>query len=63
MTSMSGDHHLIHATLCSFQGTASIFHAKWIIETVLCEIVKQLFPHVPVSKVTLNKATTKEDLK
>ena len=60
---MSGDHHLIRAALCSFQGTASIFHDKWIINTVLCEIVTQLFPHEPVSKATLHKSTTKGGFK
>ena len=60
---MSGDHHLIHMALCNFQGTASTCHAKWIIDTVLSEIVTQLFPHVPVSKATLNKSTTKGGFK
>ena len=55
---MSRDHHLIHMALCSFQGTASVCHAKWIIDTVVCEIAIQLFPHVPVSKATLNKSTS-----
>jgi hypothetical protein len=55
---MSRDHHLIRAALCSFQGTASVCHDKWIIDTVVCEIVIQLFPHAPVSKATLNKSTS-----
>ena len=60
---MSGDHHLIRMALCNFQGTASTCHDKWIIDTVLSEIVTQLFPHVPVSKATLNKSTTKGGFK
>ena len=60
---MSVDHHLIRTALCSFQGTASTCHDKWIIDTVLCEIVTQLFPRVPVSKATLNKSMTKGGFK
>jgi len=56
---MSGDHHLIRTALCNFQRTASVCHDKWIIDTVVCEIILQLFPYVPVSKSTLNRSTTK----
>jgi len=56
---MTGDQDLIRTALCNFQRTASVCHDKWIIDTVVCEIILQLFPYVPVSKSTLNRSTTK----